>query len=331
MEKPLLFNVNGDDSFGAQALIGGNPTGVCNLNNVRHGWAKRSYQKMVGDFWLPQKVSMADATIADLTKFELEALKDTLSFLIFLDSFQVNNLPNVADYITSPAVKNVLTVQAFQEVVHAESYQYILEALFQPDERDEVYDRWKSDPSLAKRNKWVADIAQAFVDDPTTENFYKVCLANYALEGLFFYSGFNFFDQLSHRGKLVPPAKVIDYIRRDEHSHLGNFVNIIKELDIDKQLILDVLSEASAIETERTVSTYGNAIEGISIKSSVQHQQWLLDDRLTRLGLEKIHNVSNPYSSIDVASEEGSSRENFFETTVTSYVVASSVDGWDDF
>lgn len=330
MKKPLLFNVNGDDSFSAQAMIGGNPTGVCNLNNIRHGWAKKAYQKMVGDFWLPQKVSMADATVSNLTKFELDALKDTLSFLIFLDSFQVNNLPNVADYITSPAVKNVLTVQAFQEVVHAESYQYILEALFQPDERDEVYNRWKNDLSLAKRNKWVADIAQAFVDDPTIDNFHKVCLANYALEGLFFYSGFNFFDQLAHRGKLVPPAKVIDYIRRDEHSHLGNFVNIIKELDIDDQLVLSVLSEASQIETERTVNTYGNAIEGISIKSSIQHQQWLLDDRLSRIGLDKIHNVTNPYVAIDVASEEGSSRENFFETTVTSYVVASSIDGWDE-
>jgi ribonucleoside-diphosphate reductase beta chain len=273
---------------------------------------------------------MADATISDLTKFEVEALKDTLSFLIFLDSFQVNNLPNIADYITSPAVKNVLTVQAFQEVVHAESYQYILEALFQPDERDEVYNRWKTDPSLSTRNRWIADIAQAFVDQPTRDNFHRVCLANYALEGLFFYSGFNLFDQLAHRGKLVPAAKIIDYIRRDEHSHLGNFVNIIKELDIEHTLILDVLCQASEIETERTVTTYGNAVEGISIKSSIQHQQWLLDDRLARIGIDKIYNVTNPYASIDVASEEGSSRENFFETTVTSYVVASSIDGWDE-
>ena len=41
-------------------------------------------------------------------------------------------------------------------------------------------------------------------------------------------------------------------------------------------------------------------------------------------------NVENPYKHLELASKQGGSKENFFETTVTSYDQAGSLKGWDD-
>ena len=56
-------------------------------------------RQMVGNFWIPQTVDMTDdkRTKDLLTEHEKTALYDTLGFLIFMDSFQVANLPNISE------------------------------------------------------------------------------------------------------------------------------------------------------------------------------------------------------------------------------------------
>ena len=52
---------------------------------------------------------------------------------------------------------------------------------------------------------------------------------------------------------------------------------------------------------------------------------------LSSLGIDEVYkDVANPYSHLELASKQGGSRENFFETTVTSYDQAGSLSGWDD-
>lgn len=334
LHVPKLFNESGSDSFEDQAIVGGNPTGIANLNSVRYKWASPIYRTMIGNFWIPQKINLTEdrITINNLEEDEDKAVRDTLSFLIFMDSFQTNNLPNIAEYITCPAVKNLLVVQAFQEVVHSESYQYILESLYPSFEREEIYNRWRDNPVLAARNKFIASVAQDFVDNPSDENFDKVIVANFCLEGIYFYQGFNFFDQLAHRKKLVQTAKEIDYIRRDELTHIGIFTNIIRERQIDKNVIYAMVKAAVDNEVQWCHSIYGNRILGISERSSEAYVKFLANDRLGRLGLEPLYTgVDNPYKHLEEANKEGKKRENFFESGgVTSYDTADSVGGWDN-
>lgn len=336
MKRVSLFNVEGSDSYDDQALVGGNPTGIANLNQQRYGWVNPLYRTMIGNFWIPQKVSLTEdrITLNMLSEDEDSAVRDTLSFLIFLDSFQTNNLPNISDYITNQGVKNLIPVQVFQEVIHSESYQYILESLYPSMERDAIYNRWRDNTTLMERNKTIADIATRFLDNPTKESFIDVVVANLALEGVYFYQGFNLFDQLAHRKKLVQTAKVIDYIRRDELTHVNLFANILKEFPVEeiKDPCYRIFEEAVEQEINWCRETYGNKILGISNKSSSDFVKYLADDRLKRVGLEPIFgSTSNPYQHIEQSQSEGNKRENFFESgAVTSYDTADSVDGWDD-
>ena len=54
--KSGVFNENGNDSYESQMLIGGNPTGIANMNTVRHQWAVNIYNTMLANFWIPQTV-----------------------------------------------------------------------------------------------------------------------------------------------------------------------------------------------------------------------------------------------------------------------------------
>lgn len=332
LNKKKLFNMNGIDDLEHQQIINGNSTGICNLNNVKYKWVNNLYSKMLANFWIPEKVSMTKdkETLKNLSKEEFEATKNTLSFLIFLDSIQVNNLPNLQDYITDPAINNLLVIQQFQEVIHSQSYQYILKELFPSIERQEIYDKWRNNEHLRKRNQFVADQYEAFVKKPNIESFKKVCVANFALEGIYFYSGFNFFDQLASRKKLIQTDKIIDYIRRDENTHVALFLNIMREImdfNKDKDMIVKTIKTATQHEISWGHYNYGDSIMGINKKSTEHHIKFLANKRLNALGFDDIYQgfTNNPYEHLV------NGRENFFETTVTEYDRSESITGWDDF
>lgn len=333
LQKAKLFNIKGDDKKENQKIFGGNPTGILNLNNVKYSWVSGFWKTMLNNHWIPEKISMVNdkVTIKDLTPEEDKAVKDTLGFLIFLDSLQVNNLPNIADYITCSGVKTLLTVQAFQEAVHSQSYQYGLESLYPETTRNEIYDTWRTNPLLLERNKFIANQMQDFVDEPSEENFKKVQIANLALEGIYFYEGFNLFDQLASRKKLVQFQKMIDYIRTDENSHVALFTKIIHEtMDTKKEesMICSILEAACNQEIKWAQETYGDKILGISKSSSEEFVKYLTNQRLRALRLPPMwENVKHPYTHLEVKA-----RGNFFETSgMTDYSQSGAVGGWDDF
>lgn len=335
LKEKLIFNSDGDDSVESRTILGGNTTGIANLNSVRYAWASKMYKVMVNNFWIPEKVSLVEdrVTIKELTDDELVALKNTLSFLIALDSMQVANLPRLANYITAPEVSALYTVQEFQELIHSQSYQYILQELFPSAEREEIYNYWKTNPLLLKRNKMIANKYQQFIDNPSEESFKIALAADFALEGIYFYNGFQFFYQLASRNKLANVAKIIKYIENDEVTHVSFMKHqIAEQFDLSKQSDIDILTsvimEATEQEIEWGKEIYGDRILGISKESTESYVKYLANKRSKLVNGGVLYRGFNqdPYQFLS-----GDKRENFFETSVTEYSQSTSVGGWDDF
>ena len=74
-----------------------------------------------------------------------------------------------------------------------------------------------------------------FLEKPTKENLIKTIMANFILEGIYFYSGFMFFYNLERNGKMPGSAQEIRYINRDENTHLWLFRNLIRELQKEEE------------------------------------------------------------------------------------------------
>jgi ribonucleoside-diphosphate reductase beta chain len=72
-----------------------------------------------------------------------------------LDSIQTVNLPNFSEYITAPEVNLILSIQAYQEAIHSQSYATILETVVDSQDRDEIYYFWRNDENLLERNKFI--------------------------------------------------------------------------------------------------------------------------------------------------------------------------------
>lgn len=342
LKANLLFNPAGNDDVSARTIIKANTTGLFNLNAVKYSWAKSLYQVMIGNFWVPEKVSGLKDDQRDfqssLSPEEQRAYKGILSFLIFLDSIQTVNLPHLSDYITAPEVNLLLSIQAYQEAIHSQSYATILESVVSAEERDEIYYFWRSDSILLERNEYIGSIYQNFMDSPSDESLFHALVANFLLEGLYFYNGFAFFDTLVDMMKMPATGRMIAYIRRDELTHVTLFANIIREIKkefpevYEESVVIDMAK--TAVEQEIVWSNHilGNKIMWINAETTDAYTKWLCNQRMAMLGIAPIYPdaIANPYKHLDRLQDPNADKWNFFETTVINYTQSSSMKGsWD--
>lgn len=339
--KPLIFNPDGDDTIGARSLLGGHITNILNLNNVKYPWATEFYREMTGNFWLPEKHDLTPDKLRfpDLPPDDKEATEETIGFLQFLDSMQVVNLPNIFSWITSSEVSSLGAIQTFQEVIHAQTYTYILEGVLEPNRKQQVYYRWRDNAGLLNRNKMIANIYQDFSDKPNLYNFYRSLIANLVLEGIYFYNGFTYFYNLEYRNLLGGVAGLIRLINVDEEVHTRLFAAIIKTIhqeikfDFDyKSLALEMIDDAVKNEIIFADATYSNKIVGMTKTTTKAYTESLGDKVCTLLGFESLYNAKNPYDYLSSKFGENQSgqRGNFFETNVGEYSMASALKGWDN-
>ena len=232
IKKKPLFNPDGDIDVRLRRMIGGNTTNLNDFNNMKYPWVSDWYRQAMNNFWVPEEINLSQDVkdYPNLLPTERIAYDKILSFLVFLDSIQTANLPNIGEYITANEVNLCLSIQTFQECVHSQSYSYMLDTICSPVERNDILYQWKNDEHLLRRNTFIGDCYNEFQvkKDPLT--LLRVMMANFILEGIYFYSGFMFFYNLSRNGKMPGSAQEIRYINRDENTHLWLFRNIISEL-----------------------------------------------------------------------------------------------------
>jgi ribonucleoside-diphosphate reductase beta chain len=342
MKQKKLFNpeVSDDDI----KIYNGSTTNLLNLENIKYQWAHDIFDAIYANNWLPHKTPLGNdkANWKDLTEDEQEAYINILSFLVFLDSIQTNNLPNIAEYITAPDVVYVLARQTFDEAIHSKSYGWILSSLFSHSKASEIVYKWRDNKLLLERNRFIAEIYEELRDTPNDVTFIKAIIANYLLEGLYFYNGFQFFHNLAARGLMIGTDTQIRYIQRDEIQHCNIFKNIIKEMQKEQPelmkeneaMIYDLFAQAVDWEIQFSQDTIGSKILGITDKSIEDYAYYLANLRLKHIGMKEIFpERENPYKHLEMIAgveDETSNRSNNFEVTSISYKNASNIQGWDD-
>lgn len=344
LKQKLLFNPDAVENL---RVFGGETSNILDLSHIPKD--SEIYHKLVDTLysnnWLPHKVSMA-SDIYDynnrLTPEEIEAYDNILSFLAFLDSIQTNNLPNIAAYCTNPHIVYALSRQTWDEALHSKSYGWIFSSLMSKEKAKALYNKWKEHPLMLERNKFIAKLYQDFVDNPSERNFIKTCIANYMLEGIYFYNGFQFFHNLANRGLITGTDTQISYIQRDEIVHCSIFENIIIQCRKENPELYDSMREeiremfvtATDWETKFSCDIIGDKILGMNKESITSYAQYLCDYRLKNIGEEPIYGAkSNPYKHLEKQAgveDETSNRSNNFEVTSISYKSPEVLSGWDD-
>ena len=338
--KPL-YNPNANDKN--QKLYNGETTNLLNLSNVKYPQFIEYVDIAYSNNWHPAKVDMSkDKKQYEnaLTPEEREAFDNIISFLTFLDSIQTNNLPNISDYITLPEVVYFIARQTWDEALHSRSYGHILQNMLSKEKADEIVYKFRENPILNDRNKFIADIYTESRDNHSDKNFICALIANYLLEGLYFYNGFQFFHNLASRGLMIGSDTNIRYIQRDENVHLVAFKEMItifkdEEPEIWKKyedVVYDMFKAAVQWELTFSLDTLGNKILGITNQSIEDYSYFIANKRLKDIGMEQIFpKTKNPYihlEKIAAVDDESSNRSNQFEVTSITYKSPDIFDGW---
>ncbi|WP_300380367.1 ribonucleotide-diphosphate reductase subunit beta [Clostridium sp.] len=338
INKKPLFNEFGDTETSKKRIINGNTTNLNDFNNMKYTWVSDWYRQSMNNFWVPEEINLSQ-DLKDYNKLEPEervAYDKILSFLIFLDSIQTANLSNINSYITASEVNLCLTIQAFQEAVHSQSYSYMLDTICSPEKRNEILYQWKDDEILLKRNKFIGDLYNNFINEPSQENLVKTVMANYILEGIYFYSGFMFFYNLERNGKMPGSAQEIRYINRDENTHLWLFRNILKELQTEEvgifteDMKIDLKNMMkTAVENEIEWGHYviGDNIQGLNKNLITSYIRYLGNVRMKAIGFEPIYEGYdfNPAEWVDILSDANSVKTDFFEAKSTAYAKSGAL------
>ena len=336
VNKKPLFNEYGDIEVSKKRMINGNTTNLNDFNNMKYSWVADWYRQAMNNFWIPEEINLSQdlKDYNKLNEYERTAYDKILSFLIFLDSIQTANLSNINSYITASEVNLCLTIQAFQEAVHSQSYSYMLDTICSPEKRNEILYQWKDDKILLERNKFIGEQYNKFLENPSKENLIKTIMANFILEGIYFYSGFMFFYNLERNGKMPGSAQEIRYINRDENTHLWLFRNLIRELQKEEADVFtdDLVNELrlmmkTGVEHEINWGNYviGENIQGINKNLIESYIKFLGNKRLKEIGLEPLFQGydKNPAAWVDSLANANSVKTDFFEAKSTAYAKAS--------
>ncbi|KAA0024146.1 class 1b ribonucleoside-diphosphate reductase subunit beta [Antrihabitans cavernicola] len=306
-----------------------------NWNRVPDEKDAEVWDRLVGNFWLPEKVPVSNdiPSWATLKPVEQQLTMRVFTGLTLLDTIQgtVGAVSLIPDAIT-PHEEAVYTNIAFMESVHAKSYSSIFSTLCSTREIDDAF-RWSEENSnLQRKAEIVLDYYKG--DEPL-----KRKIASTLLESFLFYSGFYLPMYWSSRAKLTNTADLIRLIIRDEAVH-GYYIGYkyqkgleqltVAEKDDLKNYTFDLLFELYDNEVEYTQDLYDEVGLTEDVKKFLRYNA---NKALMNLGYEglfpKDETDVNP-AILSALSPNADENHDFFSGSGSSYVIGKAVNTEDE-
>lgn len=309
-----------------------------NWNRIQDDKDLEVWNRLVNNFWLPEKVPLSNDIQSwnTLTPEEQTLTMRVFTGLTLLDTIQgtVGAVSLIPDAIT-PHEEAVYTNIAFMESVHAKSYSSIFSTLCSTKEIDEAF-RWSvENPNLQKKAQIVMEYYRG--DEPL-----KRKVASTLLESFLFYSGFYLPMHWSSRAKLTNTADLIRLIIRDEAVH-GYYIGYkfqrglekvdeAKRQDI-KDYTYSLLYELYDNEVQYTQDLYDSVGLTEDVKKFLHYNA---NKALMNLGYEAMFPSTvtdvNP-AILSALSPNADENHDFFSGSGSSYVIgkaeATEDEDWD--
>lgn len=326
-------------------LINGSDVDVNQLMPMKYPWAWEHYLNGCANHWMPSEVPMAEDISLwrsnTLSDGERLLLKRNLGFFATAESIVANNLVlAIYRHITNPECRQYLLRQAFEEAIHTHTFHYIVESLTL--DQHEVFNMYNEVNSIHAKDQFEIALTQEVMDpsfttdsEQSARTFLKNLVGYYVImEGIFFYSGFAMILSLHRHNKMKGIGEQFQYILRDESIHLNFGIDLINGIkaenpglwtDAFQQEMIDLIHDAVQLEIQYAHDTLPEGVLGLRAEMFTDYVQYIANRRLERIGLPIQYDARNPFpwmsETIDLGKEK-----NFFETRVTEYQSASSLE-----
>lgn len=303
------------------------------------------YKNAIKNTWTVEEVDFS-TDVNDLrnkmTPSERHMINRLVAFFATGDSIVSNNLVlNLYKHINSPEARMYLSRQLYEEAVHVQFYLTLLDTYI-PDhhEREQAFAAVQNIPSIHKKAefcfKWIDSIQN--LDALETKEDRKqfllnlICFAT-CIEGLFFFAAFAYVYFLRSKGLLHGLAAGTNWVFRDESAHMAFALDVIKEVRNEEPELFDdqlhgqiaaMINEAVNCEMQFAEDILSGGISGLSVADMRQYLEFVADQRLIMLGMQKVYGAKNPFSFMDL--QDVQELANFFERRVSAYQVAVAGD-----
>ncbi|MBL8814385.1 MAG: ribonucleotide-diphosphate reductase subunit beta [Planctomyces sp.] len=343
----LMTGREGRVKVNEKRLINCAKVDVNQLMPIKYSWAWEHYVNGCANHWMPTEVPMnADVEVwksHQLTDDERLVIMRNLGFFSTAESLVGNNLVlAIFKHVTNAECRQYLLRQAFEEAVHTHTFLYIVESLGLNE--GEIFNMYRENPTIAKKDAFEMDLTAEVLDPEFSTDtpegrqaFLKNLIGYYVImEGIFFYSGFVMMLSFHRRNIMKGVGEQFQYILRDETIHLNFGVDLINGIKAEnpelwtqkfQSEMIDRIRQAVELEVEYAEGCLPRGIMGLNAELFRSYVQYVADRRLERIGLPTQYGSSNPFpwmsETMDLSKEK-----NFFETRVTEYQAASSLN-WD--
>ncbi len=313
---------------------------------MRYLWARQHYKDGVANNWTPEEVSMQKdieqwKSSTEINEAERRLILWNLGFFSTAESLTANNIVlTVYRHVTNPECRQYLLRQAYEEAVHTDTFIYCCDSLgLDPDE---IYNMYETIPSIKEKDDFVVNLTKSLldpnftVDSPQTiQRFVHDLIGFYVImEGIFFYAGFAMMLALRRQNKMVGIGEQFEYIMRDESLHLAfgcDLINTIKAENPEiwtpafKTEIVELIKQSVILEKQYAFDACPNGMLGINANQFSHYVEYITDRRLERIDLPKLFGTQNPFPWMSQATDLNKEK-NFFETRVTEYQTAGSLE-----
>ncbi|MDQ3490020.1 MAG: ribonucleotide-diphosphate reductase subunit beta [Acidobacteriota bacterium] len=303
------------------------------------------YKNSIKNTWTVEEVDFS-TDVNDLrtkmTAPERHMISRLVAFFATGDSIVSNNLVlNLYKHINSPEARMYLSRQLYEEAVHVQFYLTLLDTYI-PDmkEREQAFAAIENIPSIRAKGdfcmKWIDSIEnlQSLQTREDRKQFLLnlICFAA-CIEGLFFFAAFAYVYFLRSKGLLHGLAGGTNWVFRDESAHMNFALAVIKQVRIEEpglfdheltRQIVEMLDEAVTCEMQFAEDILSGGVAGLSVADMRQYLEFIADQRLAMLGLQKVYGAKNPFSFMDL--QDVQELANFFERRVSAYQVAVAGD-----
>ena len=305
------------------------PVAAIDWNTIPDDKDSEVWDRLTGNFWLPEKVPLSNDIKSWNTLNELEQRTTMRVFtgLTMLDTIQgtVGAVSLLPDALTSHE-EAVYTNIAFMESVHAKSYSSIFQTLASTPEINDAF-RW------AEENEHLQRKAKIVLEYYEGADAQKKKAASVILESFLFYSGFYLPMYWSSHAKLTNTADIIRLIIRDEAVH-GYYIGYKYQKNLErmsaeereelKDWTFDLLLDLYDNETQYTEDMYDELGWTEDVKRFLRYNA---NKALNNLGYEGIFPADECKVSpaiLSALSPNADENHDFFSGAGSSYVMGKA-------
>jgi ribonucleoside-diphosphate reductase beta chain len=322
-----------------------NPGFDLTLRPMKYPMFYEMYKNAIKNTWTVDEIDFS-TDLNDLSQKmgdgDRHLINRLVAFFATGDSIVSNNLVlNLYRHINAPEARMYLSRQLYEEALHVQFYLTLLDTYVSDhEERAKAFAAIENIPSIQAKShfchRWIDSINDLTSlksrEDRQRFLLNLICFAA-CIEGLFFFAAFAYVYFLRSRGLLHGLAAGTNWVFRDESGHMAFAFAVVEQIRYQEpdlfdgplvERIKEMMVEAVDCETQFAKDVLGKDVAGMTVSMMRHYLEFVADQRLSMLGIDKLFNSRNPFPFMDL--QDVQELTNFFERRVSSYQVGITGD-----